>query len=322
MKAPSNTNERGWPDLASLNLRATTESLHLWSQVVGKFRLMTTPWENHSWHVPLYLSAVGLTSGLIHFDGRGVTLDFNFIEQELQLRDSDGHRNAIPLRAQSVAAFYTATMHMLQEAGIIIELNPQPCEIQDAVAFQHDHAERTYEPDTARQYWQALIQIHRVFQRFRTRFVGKCSPIHLFWGAFDLAVTRFSGRAAPLHPGGAPHTADRIMQEAYEQEVSSAGFWPGGGLVPSPCFYSYAYPAPEGFARANVPTPGYYDNELGEFLLSYDAVANSDDPDATLMTFLQKTYEAAADLGHWNRAALERVEGAVGSPPTRPQPAP
>jgi hypothetical protein len=322
MRALPSISKAAWPDLGKLNLLPTTETLHLWTQVVGKFRLMTTPWENHSWHVPLYVSTVGLTTGLMHVAGRGVTLEFNFIDSELQLRDSDGGQYAIPLHAQSVAAFYAATMDMLHQAGIFVPLNAQPCEIQEAIAFHDDHAERTYEPDTAHHYWKALIQIQRVFQQFRTRFVGKCSPIHLFWGAFDLAVTRFSGRPAPLHPGGAPFTADTIMQEAYEQEVSSAGFWPGGGLAPSPCFYSYAYPAPDGFAKATVPSPGYYDDKLGEFLLSYDAVANSDDPDATLMTFLQTTYELAADLGHWNRPVLERTDGPIGSPPSRSRPVP
>ena len=304
-----------WPDLSRLDLRPTTDAVHLWSQVVGKIRLMMTPWTNHSWHVTLYLCASGLTTGLIPAGPRAFELEFNFLKDALIIRDTDGQERIIELRPQSVAAFYAATMRAIGEIGLEVQIDPMPCELPEAVPFATDEVVRAYDGGVARAYWRALVQVQRVLHLFRTRFVGKCSPIHLFWGSFDLAVTRFSGRQAPAHPGGAPHMPDAVARDAYSQEVSSAGFWPGGGAIP-PSFYSYAYPTPPGFADAPImPDAGRFDPGLGEFLLSYDAVRTSIDPDETLLSFLQSTYEAAANLAEWNRGDLEQPTGPLGWPP-------
>ena len=220
------------------------------------------------------------------------------------------------LKPQSVAVFYANVLQAMRELEIEVRLDPMPCELAEAVPFDDDLAVRAYDGDVARRYWRALLQVQRVFQLFRTRFVGKCSPIHLFWGSFDLAVTRFSGRAAPRHPGGMPHVSDAVAREAYCHEVTSTGFWPGGGKVKGPTFYSYAYPAPPGFGEAAVePAAAAFDAGMGEFLLSYDAVSRSPDPDAALLSFLQSTYEAAANLGQWDRPFLERPTGMIGQPP-------
>jgi hypothetical protein len=311
--------KNAWPRLSGLDIRATTDALQLFSQVVGKIRLMTTPWINHSWHVPLYVSARGLTTSLITAGGRGLEIEFDFLADALVVRDSDDHQVPISLPGQSVASFYASTLAALATLGFNVTIDPMPCELPNCVAFTQDHAPRAYDGDTARTYWRALLQVQRVFLIFRSRFIGKCSPIHLFWGSFDLAVTRFSGRTAPQHPGGVPHLPDAVVREAYSHEVSSAGFWPGGGAVTSPSFYSYAYPAPTGFSGATVQPPQtHFDETLGEFLLPYDAVQTSDAPDATLLRFLQSTYEAAAILAHWDRGALERPAGPIGKPPALP----
>ncbi len=305
-----------WPRLAGLDLRPTTDSLQLFSQVVGKIRLMTTPWINHSWHVPLYLSVRGLTTGPIIIGDRALEIEFDLLADRLVLKTSSGQDNAIALSGQSVASFYAGIFTALATLGLEVTINPVPCELPDPVAFPDDHARRPYDGETARAYWRALLQIQRVFQIFRSRFSGKCSPIHLFWGSFDLAVTRFSGRPAPRHPGGIPYLPDAVVREAYSHEVSSAGFWPGGGSVTAPSFYAYAYPAPAGFSGARVrPDQAYFDEGLGEFLLAYEIVQASDDPDATLLDFLQSTYEAAANLAGWDRASLERPSGPYGTPP-------
>lgn len=315
MSATENT----WPRLSGLDIRATTDALQLFSQVAGKIRLMTTPWLNHSWHVPLYVSARGLTTSLMTADGRGLEIEFDFLADALVVRNSDGRQIPISLPGRSVASFYASTLAALATLGFNVTIDPMPCELPDCVAFTQDHAPRAYDGETARAFWRALLQVQRVFQIFRSRFIGKCSPIHLFWGSFDLAVTRFSGRTAPQHPGGVPHLPDAVVREAYSHEVSSAGFWPGGGAVTSPSFYSYAYPAPAGFSGAMVQPPQtHFDETLGEFLLPYDAVQTSDDPDATLLRFLQSTYEAAATLAHWDRGALERPAGPIGKPPALP----
>lgn len=308
-----------WPDLAGLDLASTTDALHLWSQVVGKVRLMRTPWINQSWHVALYLSARGFTTGLvqadgIQADGRAFELEFDLLADALRIEVTDGRSRRVALRPQSVADFHAATLAALKELDLGVEISGMPCEIPDAVPFAGDQAVRAYDGETARAYWRAMVQAHRVLQQFRSRFVGKTSPIHLFWGSFDLAVTRFSGRPAPRHPGGAPHLPDAVAREAYCEEVSSAGFWPGGGEGAR--FYSYAYPAPAGFAAAKVaPAAAFYDEALGEFILPYDAVQRSADPHAALMAFLQSTYEAAADLAGWDRGRLERPQGPYGRPP-------
>jgi hypothetical protein len=246
-------------------------------------------------------------------------MEFDFLADRLVVRHSDGRDISIALTAQSVARFYAATIGALKTLGFDVTINPVPCELPECIAFPQDHAPRVYDGETARAYWRALLQIQRVFQIFRSRFIGKCSPIHLFWGSFDLAVTRFSGRPAPQHPGGVPYLSDAVVQEAYSHEVSSAGFWPGGGTVTSPSFYSYAYPAPQGFSGAAVePSQAYFDTAFGEFLLPYDAVQTSTDPDGALLSFLQSTYEAAATLAGWDRPALERASGPVGTPPASP----
>jgi hypothetical protein len=305
-----------WPDLSQRDLWPTTEALHLWSQVVGKIRLSRTPWTNHSWHVPLYVSARGLSTGLIPNGAQAFDIEFDLIGDRLIIRDTGGQQKHVALTKQSVAAFYASTLQALAALGIDVRLDPMPCELPQAVPFQCDDVVRAYDGETARAYWRALVQTQRVFHIFRTRFVGKCSPIHMFWGGFDLAVTRFSGRAAPPHPGGMPHVRDAVARDAYNQEVSSAGFWPGGGAVTAPSYYSYAYPAPKGFADARVePDAAGYDAGLGEFLMPYEAVRTATDPDATLLAFLQSTYEAAANLAHWNRKFLERPTGPIGCPP-------
>jgi hypothetical protein len=309
----SRTSNNPWPDLAALDLRPTTDTLHLWSQVVGKVRLMLTPWINHSWQATFYLSSRGFTTGPIYGDGRAFQMEFDLLSDLLRIDVADGEARRVRLQAQSVAAFYEATMAALAELGLAVDIHRMPCEIPDAVAFDENHAQRAYDPDTARAYWHAMLQVRRVFLLFRSRFIGKCSPIHLFWGSFDLAVTRFSGRDAPPHPGGMPHVPNAVAREAYSREVSSAGFWPG---IDRPAFYSYAYPAPDGFSLARIePEAAMFDTQLGEFLLPYDAVRSSTDPDAALLAFLQSTYEAAANLAHWERSRLERAQGEFGRLP-------
>ncbi|HMH65248.1 MAG TPA: DUF5996 family protein [Rhizomicrobium sp.] len=305
-----------WPDLSRYDLQPTIAALHLWSQVVGKIRLSLTPWTNHSWHVPLYVSARGLSTGLIPAGARAFEIEFNLFDDVLVLRDSAGQEQRVALAPQSVAAFYAGTMSALGALGIDVHIDPMPCELPEAIPFHSDEVIRAYDGETARAYWRALVQTHNVFQIFRTRFVGKCSPIHLFWGSFDLAITRFSGRKAPPHPGGAPHMPDAVARDAYNQEVSSAGFWPGSGIIKAPSYYSYAYPAPKGFAEERVqPAAASFNVEMGEFLLPYEAVRTSADPDSTLLMFLQSTYEAAANLAKWDRAFLEGPTGPIGHPP-------
>ncbi|HUE65971.1 MAG TPA: DUF5996 family protein [Rhizomicrobium sp.] len=306
----------GWPDLSRLDLKPTTDAMHLWCQVVGKIRLMMTPWVNHSWHVPLYVSACGLSTGLIPAGSRSFEMEFDLLKDVLTIHDTEGRGSTVALEPQSVATFYANTMRALNYLGLEVQIDPMPCELQEALPFHNDEVVRAYDGDTARAYWRALVQTQRVFQLFRTRFVGKCSPIHLFWGSFDLAVTRFSGRAAPRHPGGVPHMPDAVAREAYNQEVSSTGFWPGRGTVRTPCFYNYAYPTPLGFGDTSVqPAEAYFDTMLGEFLLPYGAVRNSPDADSVLLSFLQSTYEAAANLARWDRKFLEGPTGPIGHPP-------
>jgi hypothetical protein len=303
-----------WPELPYAPWADTAATLHLWTQVVGKIRLARTPWVNHSWHVTLYVSARGLTTGPIPVGPRQLQTDFDFIDHVLWLRASDGHVRQIPLRPTSVAEFYADVGIALGELGLAIAIDPMPCEIAGAVPFDRDTVHAAYDADAAQRFWRVLTSVNRVLEHFRTAFLGKVSPVHFFWGSFDLAVTRFSGRRAPRHPGGIPHLADAVVREAYSHEVSSAGFWPGApGPVDYPAFYSYAYPAPDGFAAAKVqPAAAFFSEALGEFILPYDAVRTARDPDATLMEFLQSTYDAAADLGKWDRAALECGLGEAG----------
>lgn len=302
-----NSKTNSWPSLSLDQWQHTYETLHLWSQIVGKIRLSQTPWINHSWHVPFYITARGLTTSLIPYEDRAFTVDFDFKNHRLEIIVSDARQKHFPLAPMSVAEFYEKIMRTLGELNIRVKIWQIPVEIPgQSTPFFENHDQASYDPDAAGRYWRALVQMHRVFTSFRARFIGKVSPIHLFWGAFDLAVTRFSGRTAPRHPGGAPNCADWVMEEAYSHELSSAGFWPGAGLGEA-AFYAYAYPEPDGFKEYDVkPAAAYYHGDLGEFILPYEAVRTSVDPDKALLDFLQTTYEAAADLAKWDRPSLER----------------
>jgi len=304
-----------WPRLDYAKDRATFETLHLMSQIVGKARTACAPWVNHGWQVALYVSPRGFTTSPVpHADGL-FDLEFDFVEHLLRCRASNGFLGEIPLSGQTIASFYSAVEEMLTRTGAPVPIHGVPNEIPDPVPFTEDTASRVYDRDAAWRLWQALVRIERVFQEFRSGYLGKVSPVHLFWGAFDLAVTRFSGRTAPPHPGGVPHLPDAVAKEAYSHEVSSAGFWPGGGLVDYPAFYSYAYPEPAGFRAAAVqPAQAVFHEALGEFVLPYDAVRSAPDPDAALMAFLISTYEAAANAGQWARVELECDFGAPGVP--------
>ncbi len=295
-----------WPPLPLDAWSDTHATLHRWLQIVGKTRLALSPWVNHSWQVTLYPTAAGLSTGLIPCPPRAFTVEFDFLAQQLQIRVTDGSGETLPLEPQTVAAFYRRYRDALRRLGIEANFYPAPNELPDPIPFAEDEAHRAYDGEYAARFWRILVQAERVFQRFRARFIGKVSPVHVFWGAADLAVTRFSGRRAPPHPGGIPHLPDWVTREAYSHEVSSAGFWAGGGGVDYPAFYSYAYPEPSGFSQAAAePDAAFYSKELGEFILPYDAVCTAASPDDCLLEFLQSTYRAAADLGRWDRAALE-----------------
>lgn len=305
-----------WPRLDHPGLRDTLDTLHLWTQVVGKVKLACLPWLNESWHVPLYVSARGLTTQLVTHDSLGFEVVFDFFEGTLIIATSSGQRRAVELKPRSVASFYSATMAALRDVGLDIAISPLPSEIAGAIAFPEDTTDRLFDLEAVRSFWLALIQVHRVFHRFRSRFVGKCSPIHFFWGSFDLAVTRFSGRPAPMVTHGGPNFSLAVARDAYADEQVSCGFWPGGNGVGEPSFYVEAWPSPQGFASAKVASPGArYVDTLGEWVLGYSVVRTSDDPDHTLLEFLQAGYEAVADEAEWNRVKLERPEGPVGRPP-------
>jgi hypothetical protein len=296
-----------WPELPFDAWKDTYATLHLWLQIVGKIRLQQMPWINHSWHVTLYPTASGLTTSAMPYGMRTFQIDFDFLEHQLIVETSDGRRRTLPLEPQSVATFYRRLMDALASLAIEVRIHRRPSEIADGLLFHQDEVHASYAPEYAARFWQILLQTTRVFTRFRARFIGKCSPVHFFWGAPDLAVTRFSGRTAPSHPGGVPRLPDRVAREAYSHEVTSAGFWPGGGPVPHAAFYAYADPEPPGYAEASVePREAFYSRDLHEFLLPYDAVRQSSSPDDTLLAFLQSTYEAGANLGKWDRAALEK----------------
>jgi hypothetical protein len=304
-----------WPELPYDAWKDTCATLHLWTQVVGKIRLAYTPWLNHSWHVTLYLTSRGLTTSLIPYGERSFEVAFDFNDHQLILTSSDGGRRQIALKPRGVADFYAMVIAGLGELGIAVQITELPCEIPGAIPFSRDRTHSAYDPDNAHRFWRALLQADRVFKTFRTGFIGKCSPVHFFWGSFDLAVTRFSGRRAPPHPGGAPGVADAVMREAYSHELSSAGFWPGGAGIDYAAFYSYAYPAPAGFRTSAVePKEAFFSEALGEFLLPYEAVRTAPDPDTALLAFLQSTYEAAAKEANWDRRALECISGQPGVP--------
>ena len=301
--------DHAWPPLPLDAWADTYATLHLWTQIVGKVRLSCTPAVNHSWHVTLYVTARGLGTSPIPYGARSFEIDFDFVDHRLVVRASDGRTAGFALEPQSVATFYVRLTAELARLGIQVRIALTPNEIADAIRFDRDEIHRAYDAEAVGRFWRALVQADRVFKRFRSRFIGKCSPVHFFWGAPDLAVTRFSGRRAPEHPGGIPNLPDRITREAYSHEVSSAGFWPGGGAIAYPAFYSYAYPPPPGFERAPVrPREAFYSPDLHEFILPYDVVRTAQAPDDTLLEFLQSTYEAAATLAAWDRAALERAD--------------
>jgi hypothetical protein len=296
-----------WPNLPLEAWSETCATLHLWLQIVGKVRLVQSPWINHSWQATLYVTARGLTTSPIPHGSRTFQIDFDFIDHRLIVQSSSGESSALALAPQSVAAFYRRLLAELERLGLPVKIYPRPNEMEDSIPFAEDETHRAYDRDAAHRFWQILVQADRVFKEFRSRFLGKCSPVHLFWGGADLAVTRFSGREAPPHPGGIPHLPDWVTREAYSHEVSSCGFWPGGGAIPYPAFYSYAYPEPAGFAAAPIqPDAAFYSADLREFILPYDAVRQAESPDDTLLAFLQTTYEAAAQRAGWDRAALER----------------
>ena len=295
-----------WPSLPLNAWSDTCATLHLWTQIVGKIRLAQTPWTNHSWHVTLYVTPRGLTTSPIPYGAQAFQIDFDFIAHELKIQRDDGGAAGFPLKPQSVAVFYRRLGEEMKKLGLEVKIYPKPNEVPNAIPFDQDEAHASYDQEYANRFWRVLLQSDRIFKKFRARFVGKCSPVHFFWGAPDLAVTRFSGRLAPPHPGGVPNLPDRVAREAYSHEVSSCGFWPGGGPVAYPAYYSYAYPEPEGFAKAPIkPAAGFYSTELREFILPYDEVRKAPSPEDTLLDFLQTTYEAAADLAKWDRPTLE-----------------
>ena len=296
-----------WPVLTLADWEDTRATVHMWTQIVGKVRLALEPPLNHWWQVTLYVSARGLTTSLMHAGERGIEIEFDFIDHRLVLRTTVGDVRGVALEPRTVASFYDATMAALHELGVRVEILGRPVEIAEAIPFADDVEHHAYDAEAMHRFWLALVQADRVLRRFRSRFIGKNSPVHFFWGGFDLATTRFSGRRS-LHPGGVPNCADWVMQEAYSHEVSSCGFWPGGSEEGS--FYSYAYPEPPGFAAYAVGPGARYDAELGEFVLPYRTVRTSDDPDSMLLAFLQSTYEAAAETGRWDRQALEAGEKA------------
>ena len=302
-----------WPSLPYADWSDTLATLHLWSQIVGKVRLERTPWINHSWHVPLYVTARGMGTSAMAAGDRLFEMDFDFHRHTLDIQVSDGRSASIALRPRTVADFYGEVMDRLAGLGLATAIHSVPSEIVDGVRFEDDVEHASYDADAVQRFWTALTSVHRVFQQFRARFVGKSSPVHFFWGSFDLAVTRFSGRRAPEHPAGIPSLPDWVAREAYSHEVSSLGFWPGGEQFPEAILYSYAYPSPEGLGeRAVRPAGTLWSGDLGEFVLPWSAVLSAPDPEAAILTFAQDTYEAAAELADWNRAELEWPDGAAG----------
>jgi hypothetical protein len=299
--------EEVWPSLALEDWSDTCATLHMWAQIVGKIRLVQSPWVNHSWHATLYVTSTGLTTSPIPYGARTFQIDFDFINHQLGIRASDGGIAGFSLEPQSVAEFYRHLMDEMRKLDLHVDIYRKPNEVADPIRFDQDAFHRAYAQEHANRFWRILVQTDRILKEFRARFIGKCSPVHLFWGALDLAVTRFSGRSAPQHPGGVPNLPDFVTREAYSHEVSSCGFWPGGGAVPYAAFYSYAYPEPAGFSQVSIKPPAaFYSPDLREFILPYDTVRRAASPENTLLEFLQATYEAAADLSNWDRKSLER----------------
>jgi hypothetical protein len=300
--------------LPTAEWRDTCATLQLFTQIAGKIRLARSPWLNHSWHVTLYVTARGLSTSPIPDGKRSFQIDFDFIAHDLRISTSDGAERQLALSGHSVASFYKAVVAALGELGIDVEIDEMPNELPEPIKFSQDTQHASYDPDAVERFFRILVNADRVFKQFRTGFLGKASPVHFFWGSFDLAVTRFSGRRAPRHPGGVPHLPDAVVCEAYSHEVSSAGFWPGSGAIDYPAFYSYAYPEPPGYRATTVrPDAAFFSEALGEFILPYDAVRTAADPDQALLNFLQSSYEAAADAGKWDRQALECAPGEPGA---------
>jgi hypothetical protein len=294
------TNEP-WPELPLHLWRDTYATLHMWTQIVGKICLALTPKVNHYWNIAFQVSSRGLTTPAMPCgEQRTLNMTFDFISHELVAKCSDGAIRSIPLVPRTVAVFYEDTLRMLHELGVDVQIWTMPVEVPDPIRFELDNTHGSYDREYAHRFWQILVRVAPVMQAFRGEFLGKCSPVHFFWGGFDLAVTRFSGRPAPEHPGGVPHLPDRVAREAYSHEVSSCGFWPGNEALPEAAFYAYAYPEPDGFRNAELRLPAYYHSDLREFILPYDKVREALSPDALVLDFLQRTYEAAATLGRWN----------------------
>jgi len=295
-----------WPELDFIKMQDTIETLHQWIQIVGKIRLKTMPWQNHSWHSTLYITSNGFSTNGIPYDGRIFQIDFNFRKHQLIVQCSDTSELIMDLYPRTVADFHHELFEKLKSIGINVKIHPKPNELEPAIPFKENTLNKSYDPKAAFALWQAMLKANQVFTKFRSEFIGKASPVHLFWGAFDLALTRFSGKKAPLHPGGMPNMPIEVMQEAYSHEVSSAGFWPGSKDSPNPVFYSYVYPTPDSFAKQKVlPDQAFFSPEMGEFFLSYSVVQKADNPEKMLYDFLATTYLAAANSAQWDRDALE-----------------
>jgi len=299
--------EHPWPQLDYALWSDTLKTIHQWTQIVGKIRLRAMPWQNHSWHTTLYVSSRGFSTGSMPYKDGIFEIEFDFENHELIIASTFNQNEVIKLYPRTVADFHSELFDRLKKLDIDVSIHPAPNEIEEAIPFHKNEVNKSYDEQSILNFWQASVSIHNVFQRFRSDFIGKCSPVHFFWGAFDIAVTRFSGRSAPLHQGGMPNMPLDVMQEAYSQEVSSAGFWPGSDDSPMPVFYSYCYPTPDDFGEYEVlPKEAFWSADMAEFFLKYDDVRLNDDPEKTLMDFLKSTYEAAAETGNWARESLEK----------------
>jgi len=295
-----------WPELNYESWKGSLKSLHMWTQIVGKIRLKTMPWQNHSWHTTLYVSPRGFSTGSIPYENGIFEIEFDFEFHRLVVKSTFKQDLEMKLRPMSVAEFYSGLFQLLDQAKIQVDISARPNEVDPSIPFAENTEQGEYDEQKVKDFWQAMVSINNVFLKFRSSFIGKCSPVHLFWGAFDLAVTRFSGRPAPPHPGGMPNMPLDVMQEAYSHEVSSAGFWPGSDDSPMPAFYAYCYPTPEKFGKQKVlPDEAFWSEEMGEYFLKYDDVRQAEDPEKMLLEFLEITYLAAAETGNWDRKNLE-----------------
>ena len=307
MKTFIQSSNSAFPPLDYASWKDTLHTLHMWTQIIGKIRLKSMPWQNHSWHSALYITDKGLSTGSIPYGNGIFAIEFDFSNHQLVVSSTFTNDRMMKLYDRSVADFYQEVMITLASMGIQVDIYAAPNEVEKSIPFVENEINKSYDSQAVVNFWQAAISIHNVFLNFRSQFIGKCSPVHFFWGAFDIALTRFSGRPAPLHPGGAANMPQDVMQEAYSHEVSSCGFWPGGDSFPQAAFYSYCYPTPEAFGKQSVlPEEAFYSEEMGEYFLAYDAVRNSPHPEKMLMEFLQTTYEAVAETGNWNREQLEK----------------